>query len=275
LMRLSIRMIRPVCMRTPAVAPQRTTAVGAWNAIRRAFTTTSGGQKNSNSKCIYHARNLLSLPAASSSSPFAPPHRTIFHLPVLGMAGKLLAFITLKKLAIVAIINKLGITRTFQIFREINQGLLNHKNITGGIYNQTMYDGINSGLDVLEKSLKNLAPQEHAQKVYNWFKDLSTSNQPFVQAVLKAYMDMFPAIQWMKQTLGFEVSPKVAGEAAVKEAQELAKQVSQDAAAIALIEAELQKAVSVEDWNACVKLRDDMQAIIQKKATEKDVKASA
>ncbi len=70
-----------------------------------------------------------------------------------------------------------------------------------------------------------------------------------------------------------QVSPKLAGEAAVKEAQELAKQVSQDAAAIASLEAEIQKAVSAEDWNACVKLRDDMQAVLQKKAKEAKVSA--
>lgn len=192
------------------------------------------------------------------------PRRTLFQIPMLGMAGKVLALITLKKLAIVAIINKLGVARTFQIFRDINKGLFSAQSVTGGMYTKQMYDGIDTSITVLENSLKTLAPQEHAQKVYNWFKD--QTNQPFVQGVLKTYLEMFPSVKWMKTAMGFDVSAEK-GSLAAKEAQELSKRASADAAAIATLEAEIQKAVSAEDWNACVKLRDDIHAI-QKRALE-------
>lgn len=192
-----------------------------------------------------------------------PPRRTIFHIPVLGVAGKVLALLTLKKLAIVALINKLGLARTFQIFRDVNDSLLNAKNLTGGAYTQAMHDNLEASINLLESSIQKLAPQERAQSVYNWFKE--QTNQPFVQAVLKVYFDYFPSIDWMKSVMGYGVTAEQ-GSKAAQHAKEMSDKAQSDAAAIAALQAEIQKAVSAEDWSACVKLRDEIQAIHDKKA---------
>lgn len=63
----------------------------------------------------------------------ATPFRSLFHIP-LGIGAKLVAAMTLKKVALVAIVNKIGVDKTLSHFRNINTFLFNNQQILGTHY---------------------------------------------------------------------------------------------------------------------------------------------
>jgi murein L,D-transpeptidase YcbB/YkuD len=131
---------------------------------------------------------------------FSTPRRSLFHLP-LAWGGKILAVLTLKKVAVITIINKIGVTKTIDHFRTLNNFLYNSQQLTGKVYSKGLYDSVNSGLDTLEMQLLNLQNSEQVRRVWDWVQSLDKSNPTFVNAVVKSYLERFGPYKWMRAVM--------------------------------------------------------------------------
>lgn len=159
------------------------------SASRTGFALSSSSAKSlSSSKSSIMPKQL---------SIYVLQHRGVFHIPLL-LGVKILAAFTIKKLAIVAIVNKLGVERTIALFRQINQTLYDTQR---HIYGQTIYETVCRGIVTLENTIKSMRESEKLNAIWDWVQSMEKSNPTFTSAVMSSYLDKFPPYKWMKTVM--------------------------------------------------------------------------
>ena len=109
--------------------------------------------------------------AAWSSSHQIQQQRGIFHLPLLGIiTPKVLAALAMKKVVVVAFLQKYGVKGTFDILRAGNDQLGNR--LGSAAYPPAARAAVSAGLDALEISVRKLEPADQADMIWKWLKSV-------------------------------------------------------------------------------------------------------
>mmetsp|Transcript_8867 Transcript_8867/g.19635 ORF Transcript_8867/g.19635 Transcript_8867/m.19635 type:complete len:202 (+) Transcript_8867:2-607(+) len=132
--------------------------------------------------------------------------RSVFHVPILGAV----AGFAVKKIALHAVVRKLGPARVFRELRELNSKL--HR-ARPDIHPAEAYRRVESGLDAIDASLQGLREHEQVKRSWKWFESWEQNNPQIYQVLIKAYLDTLGPVKWASALLrGNHETEKVAPE---------------------------------------------------------------
>lgn len=116
------------------------------------------------------------------------------HLPILGaLGGKLFAALALKKVAVAAIIRRLGVKGTIDQLHTINESLLEK-----GLCSKASHQAAKASIDSLETALADVQESEQAQRVWEWMDSFKSKNPTLIEAVAQTYLEGFSTYKWAK-----------------------------------------------------------------------------
>lgn len=112
-------------------------------------------------------------------------------------AGKFLAPLAVKKLAVTKILQKVGPEKAVDSLRGVNAKL--RQSVPA--YGHSAADRAEEGLTALEEGIKGVRGHEAVAKAWVWFERLEKDNPTLANAVIKTYLEGMTPLQWARVVL--------------------------------------------------------------------------
>ena len=142
------------------------------------------------------ARHSRILAARHSRIP-QQPRRPLFHLPALGaIAGA--AGLAAKKVALHAVVKKLGVQRVFGELAQLNKEL--HR-ARPDLHGRKAHDSIAGALAKLNSSFTTIREDERVQQAWKYFESLEKENPRLYEVLIKSYLDTLAPVKWASALL--------------------------------------------------------------------------
>eukprot|EP00966_Prymnesium_polylepis_P010680 246186-Prymnesium_polylepis.1 len=143
-----------------------------------------------------HGRSILRL-SSHGRLIQRQPSRPLFHLPALGaIAGA--ASLAAKKVALHAVVKKLGVRRVFGELAQINEDL--HR-ARPDLHGRAAHDSIEGALATLDSSFATVREDERVQQAWKYFESLEKENPRLYEVLVKSYLDTLAPVKWASALL--------------------------------------------------------------------------
>lgn len=127
-----------------------------------------------------------------------PPSRTFLHVPVLILAAKVGALAGAKKLALSALLRRVGVDNVIRNLRDANMKL---RKASPELHSQAAFESVEVGLTRSEEALRTAQGSEQARRAFAWLESLEKNNPTFAAIVLRTGLDGLPAVKWANALL--------------------------------------------------------------------------
>jgi hypothetical protein len=166
------------------------------NRYHTASLTVGVSSQQLQQQRLYHSKQMMKnspftstiLKSQGQTPIFLQSHRTLLHIPIIGLVTpKILAALALKKTVVLAILRKYGVKGTFDILRESNAQL--GRQLGSTAYPPSAQAAVSAGLSALEMSVSKLEITEQAEVIWKWLKTVDSTL--YVES-LKKLVDFSP-----------------------------------------------------------------------------------
>lgn len=121
------------------------------------------------------------------------PSRSLV-LPLVGAgAGKMVAALALKKLAMHSILRKLGAERAIGELRRLNDRV---RSSSPDSYSPHLHQQVDTSLVQLEAQLVRLRESERIQAAWSWFESLEKDHPSVARVIMKSYIESFAPVKY-------------------------------------------------------------------------------
>ena len=136
--------------------------------------------------------NRFGVDSGAFHSNYNQRRRTIVHVPLMG----LLASFAAKKVALVALVRKFGIERTFEMIREANDALLRQS--PKGVYTKDLHGAVRDGIEKVERTTSNMSEDDRIKSLFRWLENVDKNNPHILSTVLKTFVEAQAPLKWMR-----------------------------------------------------------------------------
>lgn len=134
----------------------------------------------------------------------APPSRPLFHIPAIALALKAGALASTKKVALSALLRRVGVDHVIDEMRVANKRLHASR---PDLHPQSACTHVEAKLTQLEEVLRSVQESEQVRTAFEWLEGLEKENR-FFSLVLRTYLDAQDPVKWACALLRTPPGPK-------------------------------------------------------------------
>jgi hypothetical protein len=147
---------------------------------------------------------LLRMHRWAQKASAAPPSRPLFHVPAIALALKAGALAGTKKLALSALLRRVGVDNVIDGMRVANKRLNQSR---PDLHPHIACTHVEAKLTQLKELLRSVQESEQVRMAFEWLESLEKENRLF-SLVLRTYLDAQDPVKWANALLRTPPKPK-------------------------------------------------------------------